>query len=68
MYKDDCDQDDKSQFRDNLLQVPGVKQLQDFLTQCMQDAENGSEDPIHKNNAQDGEVTAIYAWLLNHKG
>lgn len=35
VYKDECDQDDKSQFRDNLPQVPGVKQLQDFLTQCM---------------------------------
>lgn len=67
VYKDDCEQD-KSQFRANLLEVPDAKQLQGTIEQCMNDAKEESKNPVHQNSAKCGEISATYAWLLKHKG
>ena len=49
---------------DNLKTVPEAEELVGALENCMNEMETSS----HANNAQCGEIMAIYTWLLNHAG
>lgn len=62
---DDCgDEQDQGKLSDNLKTVPEAEELVGALENCMNEMETSS----HANNAQCGEIMAIYTWLLNHPG